>query len=105
MKRRRREPAVNRMSRKLSDDDRRAVDLLLDHGTTNGNGMTRVAAHVSQKRLAAAEKMLKLIGQMPAEEPPANLVEKTLRRIDRATIGRAGHLPRRSHIAPTPPVA
>lgn len=103
MKPRRRSSTVNVMARKLSEEDRRAVDLLLDHATGDG-GITRVAAHVSQKRLAAAEKLLKLIGHFQAEEPSENLVEKTMRRIDRAT-GRHGHLSRRPHAAAQPPVA
>jgi hypothetical protein len=106
MKRRRREVAVNIMTRKLSDEDSRAVDLLLDHGTGMGNdGITRVAPHVSQKRLAAAEKLLKLVGQMPTEEPPDDLVAKTMRRIDRASSRRVGHPTRRHAITQTPPLA
>lgn len=68
------------MTRKLTDDDRRAVDLLLDHGAGDGN-LARIAAPVSEARLAAAEKLFHLIGQFPAQEPPTDLVEKTLERI------------------------
>jgi len=92
------------MSRKLSDEDRRAVDLLLDHGISQ-SGITRVAGAVPQKRLAAAERVLKLIGQMPAEEPSIDLVAATMERLDRATAGRVGRATRRPHAAPQPPMA
>jgi hypothetical protein len=92
------------MSRKLTEEDRRAVDLLLDHGGANHGGVTRVARAVSQGRLKAAERVLKLVGQMPAEDPPANLVARTMARIDRATLGRSGQPTRRSNVTP-PPVA
>jgi len=92
------------MNRKLSDEDRRAVDLLLDHGVTSG-GITRVASAVPQRRLAAAERVLKLIGQMPADEPSIDLVATTMDRVDRATAGRVGRATRRPHAAPQPPMA
>jgi hypothetical protein len=91
------------MQRKLNEEDRRAVDLLLDHGASQ-SGVTRVAHAVPQKRLTAAERVLKLIGQMPAEEPAIDLVAATMDRIDRATAGHVGRATRRTH-APQPPVA
>jgi len=91
------------MTRKLTDDDRRAVDLLLDHGAGNST-VTRVASAVPQKRLKAAERVLSLLGEMPAQEPPVDLVAKTMQRIDTATIGRVPQATRRATVI-SPPVA
>ncbi|HSV15515.1 MAG TPA: hypothetical protein VLI90_14740 [Tepidisphaeraceae bacterium] len=91
------------MNRKFSEEDRRAVDLLLDHGAAT-SGVTRVAHAVSQKRLAAAERVLKLLGQMPAGEPSIDLVAATMQRVDRASAGHVGRATRRTHL-PQPPVA
>jgi hypothetical protein len=74
------------MNRKLTDEDRRAVDLLLDQGANISKGaITQVVPTVSEKRMTAVKKVLALIGQMPAQDPPANLVSKTMRRIQQAT--------------------
>ena len=78
------------MSKKLGDDDRRAVDLLLDESAGNGkargngNGQGGYASSVDpalHQRLQAAEKVLQLLAEMPAPEPSPDLVAKTLRRI------------------------
>jgi hypothetical protein len=90
------------MSRKLSDEDRRAVDLLLDYGH---GGITKMAAAVSQKRLSAAERVFKLIGQLPAEEPPLDLVARTMRRIDQASNRHHAPAHHRRPAAQAPPVA
>jgi CMP-2-keto-3-deoxyoctulosonic acid synthetase len=92
------------MTRKLSEEDRRAVDLLLDHGASH-SGVTRVAHAVAQKRLTAAERVLKLLGQMPADEPSIDLVAATMEQVDRATAGQVGRATRRAHAASQPPVA
>jgi hypothetical protein len=92
------------MSRKFSDEDRRAIDLFLDHSTGN-HGVTRMAASVSQRRLTAAQRLLKLLDAMPVMEPSTDLVARTMDRIDHATVGRIGHPTRRPHTGPVPPVA
>jgi hypothetical protein len=72
------------MSRKLTDEDRRAVDLFLDQGAEATNdAVTRMVPLVSQKRMSAVLKTLAMLDLMPVEEPPTNLIEKTMRRIDR----------------------
>ncbi len=92
------------MSLKLSDEDRQAVDLLLDTSRSSGNGVMKVTASVSQKRLAAAEKVLNLLGAMPADEPPADLLARTIERIEAATTHRGVRHSRRSHVQ-APPVS
>jgi hypothetical protein len=73
--------------RKLSDEDRRAIDLLLDHGLGRKDRVATLAPAASQQRLFAAEKLLKIIGELPAEEPPVGIVERTMALID-ADAGR-----------------
>jgi hypothetical protein len=74
-------------NRKLGDDDALAVDLLLDRScmVNNGNGGSGVfAAPVGDsvaRRLGAAESLLRLVAQMPMEDPPTDLLHRTLERI------------------------
>jgi len=65
--------------RKLKEVDMRAIDLLLDHANTE-TGVTRVTESVPPKNIKAAKKLLSLIGQMKAEEPPHDLLARTLAR-------------------------
>jgi hypothetical protein len=81
---------------RLTDEDARAVDLLLDAHGTDGNGNGHAAGdgngggHAFQtatslnftQRLARVEQVLDTLGQMPATEPPANLVTRTMQAID-----------------------
>ena len=78
------------MTRKLSDTDRAAVDLMFDRiaATGNGNGGESFVAHsgaVDEQRLAAVERVLAPLSAMPAPEPSADLTIRTLQRISRAT--------------------
>jgi hypothetical protein len=87
------------MNRTFSDEDRRAVDLFLDQGAGAAKGgVTKVVPLVSQKRMASVLKILALLDELPAQDPPPNLVEKTMRRIDRASGKTPVHPVRR----PTP---
>jgi hypothetical protein len=70
------------MSKKLSDDDRRAVDLLLDR---SGNGQASYATPAGaalHQRLQNAEKLLQVLAAMPAIDPAPDLVARTMRRIE-----------------------
>jgi len=84
------------MNFRLRDEDRRAVDLLLDRAATgsgvnpngagNGNGhhgasFTQVSGDI-QTRLPAVQKVLQVLDMLPAEEPPQDLLGRTLRRVD-----------------------
>ena len=94
------------MNVKLRDEDRRAVDLLLDRAATgqgvrppaagngdgNGNGHARTLASAFaavntdvHSRLPAVQKVLQILDMLPAEEPPRDLVARTLHRVDAAT--------------------
>src|SRR5688572_22714618 len=72
---------------KLSDDDGRAVDMLLDtSGTSNGNGngghAFKAAPAPFRERLETVESILNLLKELPTTEPPRNLVAKTLQRVE-----------------------
>jgi hypothetical protein len=76
------------MIRKLSDADSRAVDLLLDRGNSlSGEKSTRsfvTPGDIAPKRVEAAEKILGMLQLMPAADPPADLLGKTMSRVDQA---------------------
>jgi len=78
---------------KLSDDDGRAVDMLLDSAaSSNGNGHGgnfRAAPARIRERLETVESILNLLKQMPKAEPPKNLVAKTMATIERRGNKRA----------------
>lgn len=63
----------------LRDEDALAIDLLLDGTTATG---TRFAAAPGQERVQGAERVLGVLGNLPATDPPADLVARTLRFID-----------------------
>jgi hypothetical protein len=79
---------------RLSDEDARAVDLLLDAHAGDGNGNGRGAdgnggnafqaasSMTFTERLTRIERLLNVMGQMPATDPPANLVLRTMQAIE-----------------------
>lgn len=83
------------MAKKLSHEDSRAIDMLLDR-----NGSASVMPAVSnvgsstvkngkmnmKNRLRAADRVLRMVGQMPAAEPSVDLVKRTLARIDETSV-------------------
>ena len=83
--------------KRLKAEDRHAVDLLLERPQGNGTpGLVEMvfARPVKGKfedRLDAAEKVLDLIGQMPAGEPPADLISRTMQRIEEARLEPTAH--------------
>jgi hypothetical protein len=76
------------MIRTLSDDDSRAVDLLLDRGNslsgekTTGSFVT--PGGIAPKRVEAAEKILGMLQFLPAADPPTDLLSKTMHSVDQA---------------------
>ena len=79
------------MSLNLRDEDRRALDLLLDRSSAaashNGNGDGKngpVFAHpgVAQERLIRAERLLRMLDLLPTADPPQDLVARTMRRLE-----------------------
>ena len=75
---------MNRKGRKLSAEDCRAVDLLLDLGADNAHAVTRMATAACQRRVTAATHLLAKLDGLPAAEPAGDLVARTMARIDGA---------------------
>lgn len=73
----------------LSDSDSRAVDLLLNRRKpTAADGDEKPTAALDdgelQARLAKVGDLLSLLKELPAEDPPMDLVGKTMERIEHA---------------------
>jgi hypothetical protein len=85
------------MTRKLNEADRAAVDLMFDRihatgGRSNGNGhgnggsgYVPVTGAVAEERLSAVQRILTTLEAMPAPEPSADLVTRTLQRVARSS--------------------
>ena len=74
---------------RLRDEDRLAVDLLLDRavassaGNGSGNGHTGFTpVNGAVAKVGQVEAVLRVLEMMPADEPPADLLARTMRRID-----------------------
>jgi hypothetical protein len=88
------------MRKRLKLEDRQAIDVLLER--PNGQGSRSVVEMVFaqpardqfEDRLGAAERVLDLLGEMPAEDPPADLLSRTMQRIEQAQIEPAAIEPR-----------
>lgn len=98
------------MTRKLSDADRAAIDLVLDRlntadGKSSGDTDYAMTAPIAEEgRLAAVQQIVKLLGAMPAHEPPADLAIRTLQKIARTAGSTVPTVP--GHFAdPTQPMA
>ncbi len=85
----------------LSEEDSRAVDLLLDRSVKADGTFAAPATNMSA-RVAAAEKILDLLARMPATEPPAGLAARTMQRIDEAIEAGTAHAPAQPYTAPRP---
>ena len=81
------------MMPKLRDEDRAAVDLMLDRavagspGNGNGHGNGHAGTGFTPVNGAAAQvsgvqALLRVLDMMPADEPPADLLARTMRRVD-----------------------
>src|SRR5687767_11991928 len=81
------------MLMRLSDEDGRAVDLLLDRPVTegdgNGNGGSHYVATAAaaadiqvQGRITAASRVIQLLDNLDAPAPSPDLVQRTLRKIE-----------------------
>jgi hypothetical protein len=87
------------MMPRLRDEDRLAVDLLLDravsgsagNGSGNGSGSGSGNGHSASsftpvngavpEQVARVQAVLRVLEMMPAEDPPADLLERTMRRV------------------------
>lgn len=78
----------NRMSLKLTDDDRRAVDLLLDAQSASqpdGNGANRhflPSGTELTRRVHVVEQVLQTLRAWPVSDPSPDLKQRTLRRVE-----------------------
>lgn len=75
----------------LREEDRRAVDLILDQGVkaaaADGVGSVYTTADVSLgQRVARAQQLLHLLDNWPAAEPPVDLASRTVRLVYEARI-------------------
>lgn len=72
---------------RLRDEDRLAVDLLLDRAVTSsgdgpaGTGFTPVNGGTAEQ-VAKVQSLLRVLDLMPAEEPPGDLMARTIRRVE-----------------------
>ena len=82
---------MGRKKRTLSTDDQKAIDLILDSAAGTRHRMTRVATAAVPSRITAATKILSLLNELPAIDPPKNLVAKTMEFIDEATGQQVSH--------------
>ncbi len=77
------------MSGKLHAEDARIVDMLLDSGNFATDASTPQAfSHAPEMfniRFVKAEKVLRLLDELPVVDPPPNLIARTFDRIDEAT--------------------
>lgn len=75
---------------KLTHHDARAIDLLLDGSRHAANGPSRphdipfasTSDGQLHQGLARAGRLLELLKYMPVAEPPANLIERTMRFVE-----------------------
>ena len=85
------------MSKRLSDEDRRAVDFLLDRSDAqqgDGNGGSGTAGAATEdgefaQRIGRVEDLLQMLDHLPAPEPSANLASRVFARIEEAGIQEA----------------
>jgi hypothetical protein len=78
------------MMPRLRDEDRQAVDLLLDRAVTSSGGNGSGNAHsgytpvngAAPEQIRRVEAVLRMLDMVPADEPPADLMGRTLRRVE-----------------------
>ena len=84
------------MKFKMREEDRRAVDLLLDRATAASQGRVVYSAadgH-TRERIAKVEKVLSVLENLPAAEPPRDLAARTLKFIKNASTHEGAAPPR-----------
>jgi hypothetical protein len=81
----------------LGQEDRRAVDLLLDRTATAASANSGAAHPVfatadtsTGNRVMRAQRLLSLLDQLPGEEPPADLIKRTLQLVEQFSQEQAG---------------
>ena len=74
---------------KLTEQDAAAVDAALNAADFAGRFVPPDGSEGLAGRVAKVDAMLKLLDHLPAGDPPADLVQKTLGRVDQARRGTA----------------
>jgi hypothetical protein len=78
------------MRKRLKLQDRQAIDVLLERPDGSRSVVEMVFAQPVrdqfEDRLDAVETVLGLLGEMPAQDPPEDLLSRTLQRIEQAQI-------------------
>lgn len=71
--------------KKLTREDRCALDLLLDGEVSNlsDSGVFVKSVDVEPQRVQTVKQVLSLLNQLPAADPPRDLMGRTLHKIDR----------------------
>jgi hypothetical protein len=84
----------------LREEDRRAVDLLLDGAALVGSGKGGLHAFAATdpaigERVARAHKLVHLLDAMPQVDPPSDLLARTLKFVESAESlnGETAHIP------------
>jgi hypothetical protein len=78
------------MMPRLRDEDRLALDLLLDravagagkNGSDSGHTRFTPVNGSAPEQIGRVEAVLKVLEMMPAEDPPADLTARTMRRVE-----------------------
>jgi hypothetical protein len=78
---------VENIMSQLNDSDRCAVDCIMQlrlstQGSPDQSGPPLPAERVSDASLAAVTRIVDLLTSCPVADPPANLAQRTLRRIE-----------------------
>ena len=79
---------MSKRKQSLSVEDRTAVDLVLDHASAT-SVVTRLSGHAPPDRVGAVTRLLGLLNELPAIDPPTDLVARTMERIDRVVAAHA----------------
>jgi len=74
--------------KKLSDEDARVVDFLLERQDFEqpAQGVVVDTPDLSAEHIETVQQILTLLNELPADDPPGDLKVRTLRRVD-AAIG------------------
>jgi hypothetical protein len=69
--------------KKLNHEDGQAVDLLLDRQTASpsDSGVFVKFVDVQPQRIQKVKHILKLLNELPVEDPPSDLAGRTVRRV------------------------
>lgn len=75
---------MHKDKKKLNREDGNAVDLLLDGQAVNlsDSGVFVKSVDVDPQRVRTVRQIMDLLKEIPAEEPPADLVTRTMHRVD-----------------------